>query len=413
MSPETRRIAVIAAHASPLAQLGAGSDGGLNVYVREMCLALGGLGVETDVFTRIPARERPRVLPMGDRGRVIQVPAGGEVGHRYELLKAMPEVARQISAFPGADGYDAVYSHYWLSGVAALHLRSSLGVPWAHTAHTLGVVKNKRLAPGAEPEPARRIETEGRIARAADLLVVSTAAEGEALEEAYGIDDDRVAVVAPGVDTGLFHPRPRRSTLEALGRAGQHLFLAVGRLERLKGIDIAIAALARLDGHPEARLLIIGGDGGQPGEMERLRGIAASLGVTDRVEFCGPMPQDRLAEHLAAAAACIVSSYSESFGLAGLEALACGTPVLASRGAGMAAVVEDGRSGFLVESNAAEAYAPAMRRLVEEDGLVEELGVRALADIQAFTWRAAAERLIAHLSEVSAEPAGEGDAIAL
>lgn len=404
---------MLAAHASPLAQLGAGSDGGLNVYVREMCLALGDLDVETDVFTRIAADQRPRMLPMGRRGRVIQVPAGGEVGHRYELLESMPEFARQIAGFPGADGYDAVYSHYWLSGVAALELRSCLGVPWAHTAHTLGVVKNRRLAPGAEPEPARRIATEGAIARGADLLVVSTGAEGEALEEAYGIDRDRVAVVAPGVDTSLFRPRPRKATLEALSRAGQHLFLAVGRLERLKGIDIAIGALARLDDHPEARLLIIGGDGGQQGEMERLKQISSSLGVADRVEFCGPMPQDRLAEHLAAASACIVSSYSESFGLAGLEALACGTPVLASRAAGMADVVEHGHSGFLVESNTPDAYAPAMRRLVEEEGLVERLGERALVEIQAFTWRGAASRLLTHLGDVSAERAGEGDAIAL
>ena len=81
-------------------------------------------------------------------------------------------------------------------------LRGRLGLPWAHTAHTLGLVKNRQLAPGDQPEPEARVDLEGEISRCADLLVVSTQAEADDLRRAYHVPPERFAVIAPGVDLG-------------------------------------------------------------------------------------------------------------------------------------------------------------------------------------------------------------------
>lgn len=411
-----RRIAVLSVHASPLARLGEGANGGLTVYVREVCRALGEVGVATDVFTRAPAGERVCVEPLGPLSRVVQIPAGERESDREQLLAIVPDFASGVQAFTAGGGYDLVYSHYWLSGVAAAILRDRLGLPWVHTAHTWAVVKNQGLAPGAQSEPARRVAVEGDIARAADLLVVSTEAERRVLEGTYGIDPERAAVILPGVDLDRFRPRPRDEVRRSLGREGQRLFVIVGRLERLKGVDLALRALAAVvPEHPEARLLVAGGDGGQRGEAERLRTIAIDLGIAGQVEFCGPVPQAQLAQYYAAADACLLPSYTESFGLVGLEAQACGIPVIASKAAGMASVVRDGETAFLVASGDARAYARAMALLLDDPGLVERMGEQAAQLAAGFTWRHTAINLLEQLRKLTApghdRPHG-GDALA-
>jgi D-inositol-3-phosphate glycosyltransferase len=407
---EVRRIGVLSVHASPLAALGAGSNGGLNVYVREVCRAFGSLGVATDVFTRVPAGEPVRVEPLGDLGRVIDIPAGGRDLDRYQQLSVIPEFASAVRGRVRAADYDLLYSHYWLSGVAASILSAELCLPWAHTAHTWAVVKNLRLAPGATPEPERRGRIECEIARAADLLVVSTADERRILADTYGVEDDRVAVIMPGVDLDTFHLRRKQAARRALGRTDQRLFAVVGRLERLKGVDLAIRAVAELaEDHPEARLLVIGGDGGEPGEADRLRGLVAELGLERQVEFCGPLPQSRLSLVYAASDACLLPSYTESFGLVGLEAEACGTPVIASQAAGLAAVVRDGETGFLVASGDAHAFAGAMRALLGDRHLAERMGTLAAEQAAGFSWRHVAENLLDRFSTLADDRHPEQD----
>lgn len=405
MSNGVGRIAVLSVHASPLARLGEGANGGLNVYVREVCRALGEIGVATDVFTRVPAGERVHVEPLAPLSRVVHIPAGERDSGRERLLESVPAFATGVRAFAAAgEGYDLLYSHYWLSGLAAAILRDHLGLPWVHTAHTWAVVKNQRLAPGAQPEPLRRVVQEGAIARAADLLVVSTEGERRVLEATYGISPGRAAVIMPGVDLDTFHPRPREEVRRSLGREGQRLFVIVGRLEPLKGVDLALRALAAIvSDHPEARLLVIGADGGQQGEADRLRAMAIDLGIAGQVEFCGPVPQPQLAQYYAAADACLLPSYTESFGLVGLEAQACGIPVIASNAAGMASVVRDGGTAFLVASGDSCAYARAMARLLDDPPLVERMGEQAARLAGDFTWRRTVIELLERLRSVVEE----------
>jgi len=399
------RIAVISMHTSPTAPLGQSAAGGLNVYVREVCAAFSDRGIATDVFTRIQSPDDPTIESFAPLSRVIYLPAGRGLD-KYELFHEVPAFADRIRSFARAEGtdYDLLYSHYWLSGEVACLLRPRVAPAWAHIAHTLGLVKNKRLAAGARPEPADRIAVEGELSRAADLLIASTADERQELIDAYGADPSRVAVVAPGVDLATFRPIDRLEARRKIGAGTSPLLLFVGRLERLKGVDIAIRALAELRrrGRDDARLLVLGEDSRDADESEkqRLKAIAEAEGVRDAVEFVGSVAHHELPYFYSAADACVMPSYSESFGLVGLEAQACGCPVVGSGVSGIRSVVRDGVTGFLVDGDDPRDYADRIGRLLDDSELARELGMRGQLLAQRFSWARTADRLADLFSSV-------------
>ena len=403
-----RRVAMISLHTSPTASLGRNANGGLNVYVREVCNEFSRRGIASDVFTRrVDARTSLEQLAPGSR--VVYLPAGDPALDKYRLLGEVGAFTDHVQSFIADEGleYDLIYSHYWLSGVSACTLRSRLRLPWAHTAHTLAVVKNRQLAPGAAAEPEIRVDLEGEIACCADLLVVSTEAEAEALRCAYHVPRDRLVVVTPGVDLDVFQAQSKQQARLLLGHGDHRVFVFAGRLEPLKGVDVILRAFAQLtsDGeYPSARLLVLGEDSGA-GECARLKRLVSNLGLTERVEFRGSIPQSRLPTYYAAAEACLIPSYSESFGLVGLEAQACGTAVIASNVAGLASIVRDGVTGFLVDGPDPAAYAERMRRILEEPGLGERLGWRGQRRAQGFSWGRTADQLLAQFAGLTGRSA--------
>ncbi|HEX6548928.1 MAG TPA: glycosyltransferase [Candidatus Dormibacteraeota bacterium] len=397
--PRVHRVAIISLHTSPTASLGHRANGGLNVYVREVCAAFSRQGVATDVFTRVASPDSPVVESLAPHNRVIYLPAGSPGLGKYELVDQVESFAREVALFAAGERmvYDVIHSHYWLSGAAASSLRARWRIPWAHTAHTLALVKNRHLAPGDLPEPRLRELVEADLARSADLLVVSTEAEGADLCQAYGIDPARIAVVAPGVDHARFRNVPRGTSAAQVGLEGVRPVLFVGRLERLKGAEVALRAFAQgAAGHPHARLLILGDDSHTEGESERerLRGIAADLDIRDRVSFRGSVPHAELPLYYSAAEALLMPSYSESFGLVGLEAQACGCPVIAAGVAGLASVVRDGETGFLIDGHDPADYAARLRQLLDDPELRTRMGECALRHTERFSWTGTGARLL-------------------
>ena len=217
------RIAVVSMHTSPTASLGESANGGMNVYIREVSSAFSNCGIATDVFTRRVGADDPEVERMAPLSRVVYLPAGHDHSDKYQLQHHVEEFAAEALAFITTNqlDYQLLYSHYWLSGLVARSLSRTLGLPWVHTAHTLGLVKNRQLAPGAKPEPIERIRAEGEIAIEADLLVASTDDEREDLAQLYGADRDRVAGVAPGIDLATFFPLPDAEARGTVGSPGQ------------------------------------------------------------------------------------------------------------------------------------------------------------------------------------------------
>ncbi|HEY8680279.1 MAG TPA: glycosyltransferase [Candidatus Dormibacteraeota bacterium] len=397
------RIAVVSMHTSPTASLGESANGGMNVYIREISAAFSRCGIATDVFTRRVGADDPAVERIAPLGRVVYLPAGHDHSDKYQLQHHVEEFAAEALAFIDEQRleYQLLYSHYWLSGLVARSLRQSLGLPWVHTAHTLGKVKNRQLAPGAKPEPVERIRAEREIAVEADRLIASTDDEREDLVELYGADRDRIAVVAPGIDLATFFPMPKEEAQRKIGFPDQRLLLFVGRLERLKGVETILRAMALAADrrHQDARLLVLGEDSrdAEQSEKDRLRGLAAELGIADRVEFLGSVAHHELPYFYAAAEACLMPSYSESFGLVGLEAQACGCAVIASNVSGLASVVREGVTGYLVDGHNPAEWADRILRLLNDPESAEQMGRRGVLLAQRFPWGLAADRVWAEM----------------
>ncbi|MGH7760569.1 MAG: glycosyltransferase [Candidatus Dormibacteraceae bacterium] len=393
-----RRIAVLSMHTSPTASLGQNANGGLNVYVREICTAFSERGISTDIFTRKQTIDDPGVEHLAPLSRVIYLPAGTGLD-KYSLYNEVPSFAARITEFAAHEHitYDLLYSHYWLSGEVACLLRPRLATGWAHIAHTLGKVKNRTLAAGARPEPELRIRVEGELAQQANLLIASTPDEAQELVDGYGADPQRVYVVPPGVDLATFQPMDRAGARREIGYGSGRLLLFVGRLERLKGVEVAIRALGLLRDrqHDDVRLLILGEDShdGEESEKERLKAVASEVGVRDRVDFVGSVAHHELPYFYAAADVCVMPSYSESFGLVAVEAQACGCPVVASGASGLRSVVRDEVSGYLIDEHDPAAYAERIGRLLENSGLAQQMGRRGRLLAQRFSWARTADRL--------------------
>ncbi len=404
------RIAMISYHTCPLATLGGKDTGGMNVYVRELTRELGRQGVGVDVFTRSQDEHVPHVLhDLGFGNRIVHVPAGPETPMaKRRLADYLPQFVDGILAFARAKGlqYDLIHSHYWLSGLAALELRKAWDVPVIQMFHTLAAMKNRIARSRVEQASPLRMETETRLLKEADRVVAATEAELAQFQWLYKVDTGRVAVIPPGVDTTHFYPIPCDEAKEFVGiPVDSTMLLFVGRIQPLKGIDTLMEAIAILDrqgvmkAHPFC-LSIIGGDPeAGPEEMDeemaRLKALRLSLGLEDLVTFLGRRAQDTLQYYYSAAEVVVMPSFYESFGLVALEAMACGTPVVASETGGLAFLVQDGHTGFHVPTEDPEALADRLRLLLENEMMRQRLGRQAAAYAQRYAWPKIARRVVA------------------
>jgi D-inositol-3-phosphate glycosyltransferase len=323
-------------------------------------------------------------------------PASKEELSRY--VKDFAWGTRALATLQGSH-YDVIHSHYWQSGLAAAALAKAWDAPLIHSHHTLGLVKNRFLAPGDVREPEARLRGEAEVIDMADVLLASTEEEQHYLACFYGASHDRLKTLPPGVDHRLFSPGDRVEARAALGLGDEPVILYVGRIQRLKGIDLAIRAfkeLSHLIAPTEAKFLIVGGASGAGGEDEvhRLKDLARSLGIEGRVRFLGPRPHADLPTYYRAADALVVCSHYESFGLAALEAQASGTPVVATAVGGLSYIVKDGESGFLLDTRDPSAFAARIATLLNDPMLLASFGFEGVQRARSFSWRRTADELL-------------------
>jgi D-inositol-3-phosphate glycosyltransferase len=388
-----QRVAMLSVHTSPLAQPGTGDGGGMNVYIRALGSALARAGVGVDVLTRAEHAEQPPIVDVEPGFRVLHVPVGPcapvPLRDLPDLVGDFTDAAHRVLERAGT--YEVLHANYWVSGAVGHRLKHELDLPLVATFHTLDRVKAEvGLADAVSLRP--RVEAE--VVRCADLVVASTHDEQDQLERHYGADPERVEIITPGVDHQVFSPGDRATARRHAGLPDGPLVLFVGRLQPLKGADLAVRALAALDQH-RATLVIVGGPSGPDGEAEvaSLHALVADLGLERRVRFVAPQPHDQLADYYRAADVCIVPSRAESFGLVALEAAACGTPVVAASVGGLRSLVDDGATGFLVDDRNAAAYAAPVATLLEDPELAAEIGAIASARSRKYSWSITAARL--------------------
>jgi D-inositol-3-phosphate glycosyltransferase len=413
-----KRIAVLSVHSCPLAALGGKETGGMNVYVRELSRQMGRMGIEVDVFTRSQNPHIFPIVPLGQNARVIHIKAGPEEPvAKHRLLQYMPEFTSEVVRFARKNGapYDLVHSHYWLSGWVGGRLKKLWSVPLVHMFHTLGVLKNTAGAGGREIEPSKRLRVEREIGEYADCIVAPSPWEKKKMVLLNGTPPSRVKVIPCGVDLRLFRPILSSRAMRFLGLTRRNFILFVGRIDDIKGIDVLIRAVHRLSCRPEGEkgelgLIIVGGEldadpGRESREMQRLRELVQDLKLQDRVAFWGSQRQDLLPYFYSAAQALVLSSRYESFGMVALEAMACGTPVIASRVGGLKYTIEDRRTGLLVPEGNPILLADRICRVVEDPAERKKLVKAALAKVQQFSWPQIAQKI---LSVYRSLPAGSG-----
>jgi D-inositol-3-phosphate glycosyltransferase len=388
---------MLSVHTCPLAALGGKETGGMNVYVRELARELARMRVAADIFTRSQNAAIPRVSAIGEGVRVVHLPAGPEAPMARERVHDhLDEFVDGVEAFRIGHGleYDLIHAHYWLSGAVGLALRERWDVPLVQMFHTLGRLKNDATPDGAEREPALRIAEEARIVSAADRIVAATVVERAHLVSHYAADPARIAVIPCGVDTELFVPGDPAAARAALGLDDRPRLLYVGRIAPIKGLETLLDGMARLRaGGSPAQLCIVGGDTDEPlnGHEGELRARLSRLDLGDTVTFVGAQPQDRLRTWYVAADATVLPSYYESFGMVALEAMACGSPVVASRVGGLQTTVRDRVTGVLVPDHDAAALADALAGLLADPDLQWRLGREGVRWAAQHRWPCVAE----------------------
>ena len=264
-----------------------------------------------------------------------------------------------------------------------MQLASCWDVPHITMFHTLGHLK--QLANPLEPEPLLRIEMERRLIHHVDGIIASTNEERLQMIRHCGATASQVEVIPCGVDLNHFVPLNRHMARSKLGlKQDVPVLLFVGRLDPFKGPDLLLRAAAMME--ENAQIVVVGGQLTGDKELQQLRKLAAELTISSRVHFLGAQPQQKLPLIYSSADVTVVPSYHESFGLAAVESLACGTPVVATRSGGLTAVIRHNETGYLVPRSPG-FFAERLDTLLRDPVLLARMRLGARPSVLQFSWK--------------------------
>ena len=366
----------------------------MNVYVLQTAKELGLLGHKVDVYTRCHDPADPQEVQLNENSRVIHLKAGPYGEPKGNLHRHLSTFIRNLYRFQESQNlsYDLVHSHYWLSGLAGNRLSKEWRVPHVTQFHTLAEIKQRARA--GQREPKIRISGEKRIMSSVDAIIASSKFEREDMVRLYGASPDKVQVIPPGVNLDLFQPIDTEMARANLNLNGNKIVLYVGRIEPLKGLDILLEALYHMEAQGDVQLLIVGGNTKGDAELGRLKSLSEKLGIKEKVDFLGTVKHEELPFYYSAADVFVLPSYYESFGLVALEAMACGTPVVASRVGGLQTIVNDGETGYLIPWRCPEPFAHRLEMLLSNKTIRHSMGRAALNKAQQMGWSLVGQKLL-------------------
>ncbi len=401
MATPTQRIALISVHGDPAIDIGKEEAGGQNVYVRQVGEALGNLGWQVDMFTR-QTGSQPAIVEHSKTCRTIRLTAGPEdFVPRDEIFDYLPEFVDAMLAFQGKEGvrYPIVHTNYWLSAwVGMTWKQRQKALAQVHTYHSLGAVKY-RAVEDIPPIGDTRLETEKRVLETAERTVATSPQEEADMRSLLSSEGD-VVVIPCGTDVERFGQASRQEARRQLGISPEtKLVFYIGRFDRRKGIETLVRAIGQSAFREDPQLQLVIGGGSRPGrsdgiERDRIEGIVAELSLEGCTTFPGRISDDDLPLYYAAANACVVPSHYEPFGLVAIEAMASGTPVVASEVGGLQYTVKSEETGLLAPPKDAAAFSSAIDRILEDETWRDRLGEAARRRVEEhFSWRGVARQL--------------------
>lgn len=406
------KIAVVAQNATPLhPRAGSGPDRD-DIGLSELTRKLAGQGHQVTVYTQKNLPDVPDRAELHHGVRVQHISTGsipGTPGGPAELDDA--SLLEQVPAFSGplrshweSDRPDVVHALRWTSGLAALAAARDLGIPVVQEFSSLGVTERRAAPAGgvkADGASAARIRLEPAIGRSATAVVATNSAEVADLAS-LGVHRSSIRVVPWGVDTELFTPEG-----PAARRNGRPRLLTAADLTQRKPLETLLRALTRI---PGAELLIVGGPAeaelATDGNYVKLAKFAATMGVTDRVIFTGQVEYAAMPPLLRSADLVISTCRYEPSGATSLQAMACGTPVIAPPVGGHMDAVVDGTTGIIVPPDRPALLAQLIRQLLAHPMLIEAYGVAAVDRVRSrYSWDRIAGETIAVYDRVTAQAA--------
>jgi D-inositol-3-phosphate glycosyltransferase len=368
----------------------------MNVYVRQLAGALGNQGISVDIFTREHPGDAGEVEEISPSVRVVHLPGGDAETPMNGLFEHLPGFLDEVLRFQRGNGiaYGVVHSHYWLSGWVGKELARQNDIPHLITFHTLGLIKLQSRV--GEVEPAKRAEVERDLIESAAGIIAFSPHERDAMVRLYGGSSAKIKLLPCGVDLSRFKPLDQKAARERLGLNGGKVVLYVGRVEPLKGLELLVHTAAQMETCHDVKVLVVGGANDGDEEVGRLQDLARDLEVEHVIDFVGRVDQEDLPLYYNAADVCVLPSYYESFGLAALESMACGTPVVATRVGGLSTVVHHGHTGYLKSWRCPEAFANSLEMIISSEGLQDSMGKAARRRAEEMSW----ERVAAGITDI-------------
>ena len=396
-----KRIALISVHGDPAIEIGKEEAGGQNVYVRQVGEALGRLGWKVDMFTRQVSPEQEKIVQHSENCRTIRFPAGPlEFVPRDNLFGYLPEFIENFLAFQRENGitYELIHTNYWLSSWVGMQLKKIQGSKQVHTYHSLGAVKYNTI----EAIPAiatKRLAVEKEVLETAETIVATSPQEKKHMRSLVSTKG-KIDIIPCGTDIHNFGSVDREAARAKLGIDPEtKVVLYVGRFDPRKGIETVVRAVGGSKLRDSEKLQLIIGGGSTPGnsdgiERDRIEGIINELGMNDITTLPGRLCQKVLPTYYAAADVCVVPSHYEPFGLVAIEAMASGTPVVASDVGGLQFTVVPEETGLLAPPQDVEAFREAIDRILINPEWRDELGKGARERvISKFSWDGVASAL--------------------
>ena len=401
------KIALVAQNATPLhPRAGVGADRD-DIGLSELTRKLAGQGHQVTVYAQKNLADLPDQAELHDGVRVAHIDAGPvrpaaatEPGDA-DLLERVPAFSGPLRSHWQSERPDVVHALRWTSGLAALAAARDFGIPVVQEFSSLGVIDGRAGAVKADGASAARIRLEPAIGRSATAVVATNSAEMADLTS-LGVHRSAIRVVPWGIDTDLFTPEG-----PVADRNGRPRLLTVSDLTRRKPLETLLRALTRV---PGAELLVVGGpaESELPGDdgYARLAKFAATLGITDRVIFTGKVEHAAMPPLLRSADLVVSTCQYEPSGTTSLQAMACGTPVIAPPVGGHMDAVVDGTTGIIIPPDRPALLAQRIRQLLAHPMLIEAFGVAAVDRVRSrYSWDRISRETLAVYHRVTTQAA--------
>ncbi|WGM88673.1 MAG: glycosyltransferase [Candidatus Bathyarchaeum tardum] len=383
-----KNIIMLSIHGDPATKIGSEEQGGQPIYIKDICRLLSKC-YKIDVFTRRKSENEEEIVELIPDVNVVRIKAGPiEFVPKEKIYLYLNEFFMNTIRWIEKHNkeYSLVHSHYWYSGSVALKLKDHLEIPMVHNSHSLGRVKYEVLKYDKPVYADMRLLEEELILKHSNAIIASTPQEVKNILDLYDVTGENIELIRTGVDSQLFRPIDKKTALKETGIDFKNIILFVGRITKAKGLRILVKAFAQVkqEFNEEIKLIVIGGDvsGDMHSEEESkekkyLKRLIKKLNLTEDVLFLGPINRELLPYMYSIADVCAVPSLYESFGLVAVEAMSCGTPVIASKVGGLAHTVRDGYSGLHFLPGRSDQLAKSILKILTDCEKTKEICLNA------------------------------------